>query len=212
MTSFFPRIIFLLIVSVASATVIIAQPRSITEAEYDSAVESATSRTNSTFPRIATTAYKRSSGSGVTRYEYFEAADRTYTKTTRPRGKDIRITEEIVYDGVAFERKNSGKWQLSKTREHRKSGQSKEELERMPWSSVWIKQEIADSNGTTIVYSRTLKYHYGPTISVQSSVNADGQLIEFRLEGFIFDRTRTIEFPKTVSPIKKPILGSKQDI
>jgi len=211
MRRMFPLVMVILLFAVASF-VVFGQPERISEEEYKAALASSTLRTDSSFPRIVSIVYKRVSTVRQSKYEYFESSDRSYSKMLFASDKESISTETVIYDGEAFERKNGGVWRLLKFKKAPISDNTTESSEKVPMSAIWMKEEVSGPTGIAFLYSQTLKYHYGPTISAHTMLDSKGRNTRFEVTGFIFDRVKMIEYPTIVTPIKKPKLGSKEDI
>lgn len=201
----FINALFIVAVTAIGSVAVSAQVRVITQSEYDAAVNAAEAKTEATFPRIVTDIYKAADGDEYWSLERHESAKRRSTTHKNISGGIVRYSKYVFFDGETLEREDDGVWAPQKlTTTFGGDGPSIKPI-KFTVENVKIAGKILK------LYTKVEIEDGEKELIYKSKIDALGRLVEYNSIAAGTD-LKTYEYPKALAPIKKPRLGSKDDI
>jgi len=184
-----------------------AQSKVISYEEYQAAEHAGGVAAEETFPRIETYTYK-SDERDVWKRTVEPSTKQLYIETKTTTSAGTKYTEYVYFDGERFERIDKGVWKRPDPGSGMGSGSG---AGAGMIELVYTVEDITEAGKKIKLYTRTVT-NYDKTKNVSTfKIDAAKRMVEYEEKGE--DHSHGIyEFPKTLPPLKKPILGSKQDL
>lgn len=203
----FPRIASLVLVGFALTVAIAAQSREITAAEFHSMRNKAELATGMTYPRIETLVRGENSKYGSTTVSTYEKHGRSYQKITGRTDAGTIVRESIWFDGEYFSRINGGVWSAPKV-----DGIGGGVGMGIGTACECTLEVVKEGNDSFTMLSKTVTNSLGDRMVWRGKIDSVGRLVEISENGVGGDKTKKVEFPDKIFPIKKPRVGTKDNV
>lgn len=202
----FINTLFIVAMLAIGSAAVLAQVKVITESEYDAAINAAKAKTEGTFPRMVTTTYKSRYGDEDVSLNHYESAKRHTTTYKSTSDGIVSYIRSVLFDGVTLERKNDGVWArqgllMAIDFDEPILTPLKFTVEDLSVGGKIVKLYTKNAIDEGLNQKKVYKY----------KIDALGRLVEYNLLAADTNLT-TYEYPKTLPRIKKPKLGTKEDI
>lgn len=207
MKNTFPRIASLVLVGFSLTIAITAQSREITQAEFRSILHKSLTATVLTYPRIETETVTGHSELRSTRTATYEKHGRSYTKFIGFTNAGTVVRESIWYDGENFQSVDGGDWRSTGA-----GGIGTGVGSRPESDDSYSIEEVIEDNLTFTIISETRMNSLGEKSSWRRKIDASGKLVESTSLDVYTTSTTKYDYPTKITPIKKPKLGSKEEI
>jgi len=202
----FPRITVLFAALLLFSAVLSAQVKEITGAEYEAAINAADKTSSSTFPRIVTSSFNGTdSYKSWTRTRY-ESTDKRYEEIKETSSKGVSFTRRVHIANETFEREENGVWVRQNIRTmYGATG------EQAPSVVVFTSETIRASSDVFVQLTKTEMWESGRERIFKHKLDANGRIVRSEVNDN-WSNSTDYEYPAKITPIKKPKLGSKEDI
>lgn len=197
---------FLIVAVMAAASLAIsAQVKKITAKEYRDARKAADTATWNAYPRVEVYTYRSDEPRDVWFRQVYESKDRNYREIKITRSSGTTHEEEVDYDGQSFVRSYQGIWKRPEPPAVGIGGG------RAKAVTSYTLEEFTQYGKSYKLYTETNTFPDGKKYVCWFRTDEAGRIQEYddKEDGY---RHMMIEYPKTVTPIKKPKLGSKDDV
>ncbi len=191
--------------SVAASLTISAQSKEITSKEYTTAKNAAETAMWNSVPRIETYTYKSDEPRDIWFRKVVETNDRTYEESKRITSSGTEFEEEVRYDSERFIRVNNGLWTKPKPPAFGIGMGSAGSV------TVYTVETITKDGKTFTLYTETSTFKDGKKYISWIKVDDKGRVAEYQ-DNEDFVRHMIYEYIDKITPIKKPRLGTKDDV
>lgn len=199
-----PLVLMLLPFAVASSAVF-GQAKVITSNDYRTAKNAAEKVTWNTYPRIEIYTYKNDEPKDVWLRMVFESKDRNYREIIIRDRDGRKHEEEVEYDGEILLRDVGGIWRIPES-DGVELGSGRGRA-----TDVYTIETVTTDGKTFTLYTETSAFPDGKTYVCWFKVDDKGRIAAYedKEDGH---RQMTREFPDKIFPIKKPRLGSRDNV
>lgn len=203
----FPQLVLAFLLFSALYTVGHTQSRELTAVEFRSIKNKADIATGMTYPRIETLVSGEKSKFGSTTVSIFEEHGKSYTKITSRTDAGTIVRESIWFNGEYFNRINDGVWSAPKV-----DGVGGGFGMGIGTSCECTLEEVKEGNDAFTILSKTVTNSLGERTDWRGKIDSVGRWVEITDNGVGGDKTKKIEFPDKIFPIKKPRLGTRDKV